>query len=71
MTLRPLGDNLATVKSRLDRHDQRFDNLERAVHGLRTDLHGLRADLHGLRNKLPTIVREVTRDVLRERDRKR
>jgi len=58
------GDDLAAVKSRLDRHDQRFDNLEREVGGLR-------ADLHGLRNELPTIVGEVMRDVLRERDKKR
>ena len=58
------GDDLAAVKSRLDRHDQRFDGLER-------ELHGLRADLHGLRNELPTIVGEVMRDVLRERDKKR
>jgi len=65
------GDDLAAVKSRLDRHDQRFDNLERELDGLRTDLHGLRADLHGLRNELPTIVGEVVRDVLRERDKKR
>jgi len=65
------GDDLATVKSRLDRHDQRFDNLEREMHGLRTDLNGLRADLHGLRNELPTIVGDVMRDVLSERDSKR
>jgi hypothetical protein len=69
------GDDLAAIKSR---HELRFDNLEREVHGLRTDLHGLRtdlhglrADLHGLRNALPTIVGEVMRDVLRERDKKR
>src|SRR5215813_681746 len=58
------GDDLAAVKSRLDRHDQRFDNLEHEVRGLRTDLHGLRSDL-------PTIVGEVVRDVLRDRDKKR
>ena len=72
------GDDLAAVKSRLEGHDQRFDSLERrfdglelGVHGLRTDLHGLRADLHGLRNKLPSIVGDVMRDVLSERDRMR
>jgi archaellum component FlaC len=58
------GDDLAAVKSRLDRHDQRFDNLEREVSGLRSDL-------NGLRNELPTIVGEVMRDVLSERDKKR
>jgi hypothetical protein len=65
------GDDLAAVKSRLDRHDQRFDNLERRFDGLEREVHGLRADLHGLRNELPTIVGEVMRDVLRERDKKR
>jgi len=35
------------------------------------DLHGLRADLHGLRNELPTIVGDVMRDVLHERDKMR
>jgi chromosome segregation ATPase len=65
------GDNLAAVKSRLDRHDQRFDNLERRFDGLERDVHGLRADLHGLRNELPTIVGEVMRDVLSERDNKK
>src|SRR5215510_15974900 len=55
------GDDLAAVKSRLDRHDQRFDTLEQEVRGLR-------ADLHGLRNELPTIVGDVMRGVLRERD---
>jgi hypothetical protein len=51
------GDDLASVKSRLDRHDQRFDNLERQMDRLRKDL--------------PKIVGEVMRDVLSERDRKR
>jgi hypothetical protein len=32
---------------------------------------GLRVDLHGLRQELPTIVAEVMRDVLHERDKKR
>jgi tetrahydromethanopterin S-methyltransferase subunit G len=51
------GDDLAAVKSRLDRHDQRFDNLERQMDRLRKDL--------------PKIVGEVMRDVLSERDKKR
>jgi chromosome segregation ATPase len=65
------GDDLAAVKSRLDRHDQRFDSLERRFDGLQREVHGLRADLQGLRNELPTIVGDVMRDVLRERDKKR
>jgi chromosome segregation ATPase len=65
------GDDLAAVKSRLDRHDQRFDNLERRFDNLEREVGGLRADLHGLRNTLPTIVGDVMRDVLSERDKKR
>jgi len=51
------SDDLAAIKSRLDRFDQRFDNLERKVDGLTRDL--------------PTIVADVMRDVLEERDGRR
>jgi hypothetical protein len=57
------GDDLAAVKSRLDRHNQRFDSLERRVGGLE--------QIDGLRTDLPTIVGDVMRDVLQERDDKR
>jgi hypothetical protein len=55
------GDDLAAVKSRLDRHDQRFDSLERRFDDLERHVGSLRKDI-------PTIVGEVMRDVLRERD---
>ena len=55
------GDDLAAVKSRLDRHDQRFDGLERRFDDLEHQVGSLRKDI-------PTIVGEVMRDVLRERD---
>jgi hypothetical protein len=58
------GDDLAAVKSRLDRHDQRFDNLEHRFDGLERRVDALRKDI-------PSIVGEVMRDVLRERDKKR
>jgi uncharacterized protein YoxC len=58
------GDDLAAVKSRLDRHDQRFDTLERRFDGLERQVDALRKDI-------PSIVGEVMRDVLRERDKKR
>jgi hypothetical protein len=57
------GDDLAAVKSRLDRHDQRFDSLERKVGGLERQMDDLRKDL-------PKIVGDVMRDVLQERDKK-
>jgi uncharacterized protein YoxC len=58
------GDDLAAVKSRLDRHDQRFDSLEHKVGGLERQMDGLRKDL-------PKIVGDVMRDVLQERENKR
>jgi chromosome segregation ATPase len=58
------GNDLAAVKSRLDRHDQRFDSLERKVGGLEGQMDGLRKDL-------PKIVGDVMRDVLQERENKR
>jgi chromosome segregation ATPase len=58
------GDDLAAVKSRLDRHDQRFDNLERRFDNLERQV-------DSLRKEIPTIVGDVMRDVLQERDNKR
>src|SRR5262249_24751235 len=56
------GDDLAAVKSRLDRHDQRFDLVEREIRGLRNEI-------RGLPDELPTIVGDVVREALRERER--
>jgi chromosome segregation ATPase len=56
------GDDLAAIRSRLDRiearldrHDARFDRLE--------------AELRSLRADLPRMIAETMREVLRERDR--
>ena len=49
------GDDLAAVKSRLDRVEQKLDGLERKF--------------DGLSRNLPQIVGEVMRSVLDERDR--
>jgi hypothetical protein len=51
------GDDLAAVKSRLDRVEQKLDGLERKF--------------DGMNKNLPKIVGEAVRDVLDERDRKR
>jgi hypothetical protein len=51
------GDDLAAVKSRLDRVEQKLDGLERQC--------------DGLNRNLPKIVGEVMRDVLDERDGRR
>jgi hypothetical protein len=58
------GDDLAAVKSRLDRVDQRFDDVEGR-------LGGLEREMNSFRKELPKIVGDVMRDVLRERDKKR
>jgi uncharacterized protein YoxC len=50
------GDDLATIKSRLDRVEQKVDGLERKF--------------DGLSKNLPKIVGEVMREVLAERDHK-
>jgi hypothetical protein len=57
------GDDLATVKSRLDRVEQKLDVVERKVDGLERKF-------DGLNRNLPKIVGEVMREVLDERDRK-
>jgi tetrahydromethanopterin S-methyltransferase subunit G len=48
------GDDLAAVKSRLDRVEQKLDGVERKV--------------DGLTKSLPKIVGKVMRDVLAKRD---
>jgi tetrahydromethanopterin S-methyltransferase subunit G len=48
------SDDLAAIKSRLDRVEHKVDGLDRKVDGLTRDL--------------PTIVADVMREVLRERD---
>jgi tetrahydromethanopterin S-methyltransferase subunit G len=65
------SDDLAAIKTRLDRienrldgHDNRFDGLERKVDRLAGEMAGLRAEL-------PAMIAEVMREVLRERDTKR
>ena len=58
------SDDLAVIKARQDRHDDRFDSLERKVDRLAGEMAGLRAEL-------PTMIGEVMREVLRERDTKR
>jgi uncharacterized protein YoxC len=54
------GDDLAAIKTRLDRVEGKVDGLGQKVDGL-----GVKVD--GLTKSLPTIVGEVMREVLRER----
>jgi hypothetical protein len=62
------GDDLAAIKSRLDRHDERFDGLERRFDGLERKFDGLERKVGDLTKTLPTMIAEVMRDVLDERD---
>jgi uncharacterized protein YoxC len=62
------SDDLAAIKSRLDRHDHRFDALEQKVDGLERKVDGLDLKFNRLTRDLPTVVADVMRQVLRERD---
>jgi hypothetical protein len=55
------SDELAAIKSRMDRLEHKVDGLDQKVDGLDRSLDGLRRDL-------PTIIAGVVREVLRERD---
>src|SRR5687767_6887633 len=77
------GDDLAAIKTRLDRVErkvdgleQRFGGLEQKVGGLEQKVGGLEQKVGGLERKvdglirdLPAIVGDVVREVFRERDR--
>jgi hypothetical protein len=64
------GDDLAAVKSRLDRLEGKFDGLEGKFDGLERKFDGLERKFDGLTKNLPKIVAEVMREVLDERERK-
>jgi uncharacterized protein YoxC len=57
------GDDLASIKTRLDRVETRLDGVDRKVDGLS-------GTVQGLVKTLPTIVRDVMREVLKEGGRK-
>jgi hypothetical protein len=58
------SDDLAAIKSRLDRFENRFDGLEQRFDGLERKV-------DGLTRHLPTMVADVMREVLKERDERR
>jgi uncharacterized protein YoxC len=64
------GDDLAAVKSRLDRVEQKLDGVERNVDGLERKFDRLERKFDGLSKNLPKIIGEAMRDVLDERNRK-
>jgi CII-binding regulator of phage lambda lysogenization HflD len=65
------SDDLAAIKSRLDRFEHRFDRLEQRVDGLDRKVEGLDLKVSHFTRDLPTVVADVMREVLRERDEQR
>lgn len=71
------GDDLAAVKTRLDRVERKVDGLDRKVDGLAGKVDGLAGKVGGLDRKvdglvkdLPSMVGDAVREVFRERDHK-
>jgi predicted nucleic acid-binding Zn-ribbon protein len=67
------GDDLAAIKTRLDRVEAKLDGvdlkgLERKVDGLDKKFDRLDRKVESLTKSLPSIVGDVMREVLRERD---
>ncbi len=65
------GDDLAGIKTRLDRVERKVDGLDQRLGGLEQRVGGLERKVDGLIRDLPTIVGDVVREVLREPDIKR
>ena len=53
------GDDLAAIKTRVERIEEKVEKLE-------TEVRGLRSDFNSSQTKLPGIIAEVMREVLRE-----
>ena len=60
------GDDLAAVKTRVDRIEEKVDRLEQKVDRLESEVRGLRSDFNSSEEKLPGMIAEVMREVLRE-----
>jgi uncharacterized protein YoxC len=65
------SDDLAAIKTRLDRVERKVDGLEQGVSGLGQEFGGLRQEFSALRRDLPKIVGDTMREILRERDAER
>jgi archaellum component FlaC len=65
------GDDLAAIKSRLERIENRLGGIGQRLGGVEGSLGGIDRKLDELTANLPGIVGEVMREVLDERDRKR
>jgi uncharacterized protein YoxC len=65
------SDDLAAIKTRLDRVEGKVDALQTTVNGLQTTVGGLQATVTGLIRDLPKIVADAVREALPRRDSKR
>ena len=60
------GDDLAVVKTRVERIEGKVEKLEQKIDRLETEVRGLRGDFNSSQLKLPGLIAEVMREVLRE-----
>jgi hypothetical protein len=60
------GDDLAAIRTRLDRVEEKLDGVD--LRSMSRKVDGLESNVAGLRRDLPKIVGDVMREVLRERD---
>jgi uncharacterized protein YoxC len=58
------SDDLAAIKTRLDRVEGKVDVLQTTVNGLQTTVGGLQSTVNGLVRELPRIVAEAVREAL-------
>jgi uncharacterized protein YoxC len=62
------GDDLAAIKTRLDRVERKVDGLEQKVGGLEQKVGGLEHTVNGLAANLPRMITEAVREgLLRKR----
>jgi uncharacterized protein YoxC len=61
------ADDLAGIKTRLDRVERKVDGVERKVDGVAKDVDGLKKTIGNLVRNLPKIIGAAVRDVLPKR----
>jgi len=64
------GDDLASLKTRMDRVETRLDRVETRLEGVEKQVSGLNGSLQGFVKSLPNTMRDVMREVLNERQKK-
>jgi hypothetical protein len=62
------GDDLAAIKERFDRVEEKVDALDRKIEAVHRKFDALDRKVDGLVRDLPTIMADVMREVLRERE---